>query len=834
MLIDERARALLGRTIRAIRVEQHDRRGRQVMPDDAAEAVVRSLLSRVGQPLEVRKVTADIGNLWQDQRLAVLAFARPDGDQVELVLIVEREVQYYERVEFRGLRQLQRTEVDALLGLYPDRQVTSTEAAAMRNILIARYHRDGFAFASIDFEERDPEVGETSGERVRKIVTFRIDEGPKVTVGNLEFRGNESFPAVQSMFLSPGDHLVRESHMQHTPGWLLARGGAYSREVLEEDVDRLQLFYRSRGFLDAVVSVTDAQLSADHRVVDLDFLVVEGPRYTIRSLRIVHVDAGGHELPAGTARYRPDEILPQLKIAVGDYYDHTLIRRDILAIEEFYGERGHPKSSFPGMDRVPGAFRVVGGWPKESYDEQARVELTFEIEEGAPKTLRDVIIRGNSSTRDAVIRRKVYALPGERVDMKQVQKSIAYLDRTRFFQDPLTLAGPHFEFLPVPGREDLIDLGIDVTEAETGEFRWGVGISSGAGAQATMQFNKRNFDLWSPPSTWNPITAFGEILDSRAFHGGGQNLDLLLAPGTQVSQGQIGFTEPDLWGQYFDTTELRVNGRRTLRFRDGYRSDTLGIDLGLFRNFSDEFSAGITFREENVEVSNVSPDATSLAFAAEGRTELRGGRARIAYRDFDDLRMPTKGLEVQGTFELLGGPFGAEVDLWKATASTNFYVPIAENALGHRTVLHLEQSFGVAQAIQGSSDVFLTERFYLGGSSNLRGFDFRGVGPSQFGRPFGGEATYYGTAEVTFPLVPTRLDRELRDRELLRGVVFVDYGLLGLSLQDPTFSQLRLSYGAGLRINVPVLDIPIALDIGWPILHEESDRRRAFLFSIAR
>ncbi len=73
----------------------------------------------------------------------------------------------------------------------------------------------------------------------------------------------------------------------------------------------------------------------------------------------------------------------------------------------------------------------------------------------------------------------------------------------------------------------------------------------------------------------------------------------------------------------------------------------------------------------------------------------------------------------------------------------------------------------------------------------------------------------------------------LRSLELLRGVVFLDYGMLGLGIQDETFRQFRLSYGIGLRIDVPVLDIPIALDLGWPILREETDHERAFLFSIS-
>ncbi len=838
VLVDERARSLLGRTLHAISVLQISRAGLQPAPPELAEEIARGLRSRPGRPLELRNVTADIGSLWYERRLAVRAFARESGAEVDLVLIVELEVQVYERAEFVGLKKFPRAEVDALLGLYPDRQVTSTEAQAMRNILLARYRRAGMAFCSIDLVEREPEAQESSGRERRKVVAFRIDEGPEVTVGAVRFRGNLSFPGAPATMLSTGDYLVRESRMQSSPEGLLGKGGAFSREILEEDLDRLQLFYRSRGFLDAVVQVADVVFRPGRHVADIDFLVVEGPRYVIREVRVEHVDSSGAPLPSGQSQYPPEEILALLKSSVGEFYDHTRIRRDQVAIEEFYGERGHPKASFPGMSRVPGAFRV--GWPKEAVsfpaegsDEGAGVSLLFQVDEGTEKTLRDVLIRGNTGTRDPVIRRKIRAMPGERVDMKDVNRSIQYLNRTRFFQDQFTLSGPRFEFLPVPGREDLLDLAVDVTEAATGEVRWGVGVSSGAGAQATLQFNKRNFDLFSPPSSWNPLTVFEEVLDNRAFHGGGQTLDLLLAPGTQISQFQLGFTEPDLFGEHFETTELRVNGRRTLRFRDGYRADTLGLDVGLSRYLSEEFSVSLSAREETTRIRDIAADATRLVYDLEGKTELRGLRASALYRDLDDFLRPNSGVSLQGSFEVVGGALGGQTDFWKGTLTGHAYIPIAENALGHSTVLHFENSLGVAEAFSDTEEVYVTERFYLGGSS-LRGFDFRGVGPSQFGRPYGGEAMLYGTGEIYFPLVATRTDADVRDRELLRGVVFVDYGLLGLGVTDPSFDELRMSYGIGLRIDVPMLGIPIALDLGWPIFWEQTDDRRQFFFTIAK
>lgn len=834
--LDPRLRRLQGRIVGAIQFATLDQNQRIVpMADDAAEAIARTLVTRANQPLDVRKVTLDVGNLWNERRLVVAVVPRQDGEQVHLTVVVLREDQIYERVEFKGLRQFDRRTVDELLGLYPDRQVTSSEAIAMRNVLVARYRRDGFAFCSVDMREADPEGG-SSGDRPRKVLTFRVDEGPRVTVRELRFRGHRSYPARPFLgFIGSGDYLIRDAHILSDPAgtilFIPVRGEPFSREIIEEDLDRLRLFYRSRGYLDAMVELADAQFSADQTEVDLEFLVVEGPRYRISSVRLVREDGSGREVPPEDCLYPAAEVAAVLAVKPGDHYDHTAIRRDQRALQDFYGRRGHPPRAMYSGD-VPDVF--VALWPRERYSDDARVDLTFRLVEGTPKTLREVVIRGNTFTRDKVIRRKVFQMPGERLDMDRVIKSIRYLDATRYFDNPITLEGPRFELLPVAGRTDEVDLAVDIQEGETGEFRWGIGISTGAGAQATLQFNKRNFDLWRPPSSINPITALGEIIDSRAFHGGGQQLDLLAAPGTEISQFQVGFTEPDLFVDHFDTYELRVTGRRRIRrFRDGYTTDVLGADVGLGRNFTENLSAGIGVRQETVEVERLAADAPVVAFDAEGQTELRGMRFTSRYRDHDDPRRPTSGYDATAMVEVLGGPFGGEESLWKGTLGGNLYVPLWENDIGHRHVLRVEQSFGVAQGFGGSGDVFLTERFYLGAGS-LRGFDFRGVGPSQFGRAVGGEAVYSSTVEYGFPLVATRTEQQVRDTELLRGVLFSDFGLLGLGLRDSSFGEPRLSFGVGLRIEIPVLEIPIALDLGWPVLFEESDDRRQFFFSISR
>ena len=848
---EEAVKALNGKQVRSIQVVNNpsSAAGVPVTPLDVAssESIVRGLETRVGQPFAQRKVSADCATLWSERRLVVRAYVEEVDGEVVVTYQVDLEVEIYEDVVFAGLDHLDQDVIDGLVGYYPGRRITRTEAEAMRKLLLARYHRDGYAFCNIELLDMPVEAGaddEAVADSVaaggadpaannRKTLQVLIEEGPEVSVRNIDFLGNRSFPAHPVLGLFGTDsYLVRDARIESDPAGMLFGGGAFSREVLEEDLDRLRLFYRSRGFLEATVDLADVSFAQNRTLVDLSIVVVEGPRYRIRTIEVRHVTPEATPL-LDDPLYPASEIREVITVAPGEYYDNERLRRDQEAIEEFYGRRGHPSVNFPGMRQAPRQGCQVFD-PLEIYADGPEVDVVFMVSEGTPKTLRDVVIRGNSFTRDAVIRRRFRVLPGERIDMLEVRRALRRIQSTRYFQDPTAVVGPRLQIEPVVGDPNLVDLGLDVEDGSTGEFRWGVGVSTGMGAQAQITFNKRNFDLWSPPSSANPITAIQEILDAKAFHGGGQNLSMLLAPGSRQSQFQVTFVEPDVFRDHHDTYALRVSARRQLRrLPDGYTSDITGGEVGLSRNFTEFFNAGISVRQETVDVDDLAQDATVLAFDAEGQTELRGVRFSMRYIDYDDMQRPSSGINLNLGLEVIGGALGGEESLTKLEHRAEVYLPVIENEMGHRTVFHWRHFFGLANEYGSSNDVFLTERFRMGGA-DLRGFDFRGAGPTQFGRPLGGEAVYTSSYEIYFPLVATRLEGEVRDRELLRWVLFTDIGFLGLGLNDPTFGEMRASSGVGLRIEIPYLELPIALDLGWPWLYEETDDRRQLFFSISR
>lgn len=841
VLLDDAVRKLQGKTVRELRVVQASGPGEPVpLVDAAAAPILRSLLTRVGQPFEARRITNDCVTLWEERRIIATGYALEVDAGLRITFVLEHEALIYDSVDFHGLNKLDKTTVQDLLGVDSKRQVTRVEAKAMVKTLLARYGRDGFPFASVTLEEVDQGAAVSAqsipGSRAPQRLVFHVDEGQRVTVRNIELVGNRAFPGTADLgVFGAGTFLLRDAGLKGGPAWGLINGGYYSREIVEEDIERLRLFYRGRGFLDATVDVADVLFSADRTKVDLRVVIVEGPRYKIRSVKLEHVDALGEVLTT-PSRYSAQEIAAELSVQPGENYDFRRLQRDWLKIQEFYGKRGHPQASFPGMAEVPLPCRIL--WPpREVYGDGNVVDVTFAIIEGEPKKLQDVVIRGNRFTRDAVIRRRIRVEPGQRIDMTQVQRSIRLLNQTRYFLDPETQRGPRVQLEPAAGAEgnpELVDLGIDVQDAPTGELRWGVGISTGQGATGQLIFNKRNFDLWNPPSSPNPVDAVREVLDNEALHGGGQTLNFLAAPGSRYSQFRLTWTEPDIFNEHYDTHELRVSGDRLIRrLRDGYISDALSAELGLSRYFSDEFSVGLSLRESSISIEDLVADATAVAYDAEGRTEMRSARISARYVDYDDFRQPSEGVEVSLSAESFGDWLGGEEDLLKYDHTLHWYTPLWENEVGQRTVFHFEHRFGLGHAHGKSNDVFVTERYYMGGA-NLRGFDFRGAGPMQFGRPYGGEVMYTATAEVYFPLVSMRMDGEGRERELLRGLVFTDIGLLGLGVHDPSFHELRGSSGFGIRIEVPMFELPISLDVAWPWAHEGTDERQQLYFSIAR
>ena len=785
-----------------------------VEPRDQSDIVMRLLRTRVGQPLRSGDVREDEELLWQRLKLTT----RFDVEEVEggvRVYFVLLDSQSYDRYEIHGLREFSEREIRTLLGLDIGQRMHRRAADQYAATLMERYRRKGYFFVQVRIQE-EPE---------QSVLHFWIDEGPKVRASNVRFIGNESFPGWASVRFS--DNLVGSARMQTEPQSALpfiVPGSEYSAELLDEDLDRLRLWYRQRGFRNARVDLVGEDFSANRSRVEITIRVIEGVRFKVASVDVQQVPVEGRD-----PLYPKAELREVIKTDPGEYFDWLQIEQDKLALARYYGERGHPREGQFGR-AVQDAFRVED--PAERFDfERSEVHLVFIVHEGTPKTLRAVHVRGNRDTQDRVVLRKIFQMPGERLDMALLQRSQGVLDALRYFNDPGGFGGVRFELLPVEGSPELVDLAVDVQDGDTGQLLWGGGVSTAFGVQARITFTKHNFDITRLPSSWNPIDWFSEIGSNQAFHGAGQELNVLLAPGTEVSFFDVSFFEPDLFGTHMDTIGMRVGAFRRLQALDSFRSDSAGLDLGFSRAFTEDFSVGVSLREEFVRIRDVQPNAPAVVFDGEGKSEIRGLNLTTSYTNVDYPLEPTEGFRLRVTGELAGGPFGGDRDFWKLGLGHTQYVPLWRDSRERAHVLRLKSSFDWGEGYGDSDSLFITERYYMGGNT-LRGFDQRRAGPFQFSKPVGGEARILSSLEYGFPLFSTRQQGQLRETEVLRGHIFTDFGMLGLDIND--LGSPRMSWGFGIYVLVPVLNAPLQFDVAWPLFSEDADEQRQFYFSISR
>jgi outer membrane protein insertion porin family len=190
----------------------------------------------------------------------------------------------------------------------------------------------------------------------------------------------------------------------------------------------------------------------------------------------------------------------------------------------------------------------------------------------------------------------------------------------------------------------------------------------------------------------------------------------------------------------------------------------------------------------------------------------------LAYDTRAGGMLPNRGQRTQLSFDLAGGPFGADVDFYKLQLQTSWYF---QGLLpGH--IFEIIGRIGVVEPYGNSDFTHIWDRYYLGGAYTLRGYKYRDVGPKDFlGEPTGGNTFWMGSIEYSVPII-----------ERLRFALFYDIGTVNSDAYDFDSSNYHDNWGLGLRINIPQMG-PLRLDYGFPIHHDDTVSGKArFQFSV--
>ena len=727
----------------------------------AKETVLAKVQTKPGSTYQGTVVSEDI------RRIFALGYftdvqtdveATPDG--LKLTFVV-KEKPSIAAIQVDGNRFLRKQKVLELFAVKTGELYDPRKLKEGADLIKAEYGRKGFSQCEVVTSAKLDEAANAA------TVYLLVDEGPRTRVTQVLVEGNRAF----------SDGKIRGLLKTKRRNALLLRSGVYTETVLEEDLERIRVFYRKHGYQDIQVERAVYKDPSGHGLY-VHVKVAEGLQHRVGQ---VAVD--------GTVLFPEREIRRTITLKPGAVYSAEALQGDLRLIKQYYGDRGYIHAEVTPDPQLDQATK--------------RVNLTYHIAENELVYVHRIDIRGNLHTKDTVVRRELRILPGEPFNGAKIRKSNERLYNLGYFEEGNVETEP----TQAKNTEDLV---VKVKEAKTGSFSFGGGFSSVDRLVGLVELEQRNFDWRNVPG----------------FTGAGQDIRFRAEIGSVRRYFDLSFTEPWMLGHPV-SFGIDAFNRTRLRSRDlglGFEQQQRGAGIRLGKEFADFVQTGLTYQLYRTDISNVVNEASTDLKAEQGHNTVSVVGTSVAFDRRDNRLDPTSGWYVFTSADLAGGIFGFDKDFVRLQAGGSAYVPHAG-----RFVLESRFKAGIVDAYGDSKEVPIFERFFGGGAGTIRGFRERRVGPRDpsSNDPIGGEATLVGTLEEVMTIA-----KDEKGRPILKGSAFFDVGDVWRRVNE--FGEsFKAGTGIGARVTTPLG--PVRLDVGFPVSTlKDEPRRLRFHFNLSR
>jgi outer membrane protein insertion porin family len=592
----------------------------------------------------------------------------------------------------------------------------------------------------------------TAGELVR--LKYTVEAGRRYKLKDIDIEGMDAIPSqdIQDQFKSREAAFIS----------LFGRGrGVTSNEMLRQDANLLQKRLREIGYRKALVEVRRG-VSLEGEDLLITFDVKQGPRSYIEALNL----RGNNVFTSGELRERleakPDD--PLVSSELSQNADRLLTT---------YNTEGFANAE------VVSEIADVG-----SVDGQDRVRVHFSINEGVRSRIRSVNTRGVALTNPGRLERDFYLFKeGEWLRTDRLQETERALYETNAFNSVTITSEP-------VGRTEtgveLRDVTVDLAEAKRYLLIYGFGYQSSRSENHVpgLEFLKGARGLVQLSNT----NMFGKV------YAGSVQL--------RVSQdellGQLSFQNPRPFGKNYPTL-ITLFARR--QAETSFLSDRYSVSIQTEKRFSDEAIGYFSYTFERIK--NSPPEAD----VERSQAPVRLGRVGPSYAQDsrDNAFDPTQGALTLGSLSVASTIFGGNEQFVKFQAEHARYYRISRF---RDTVYSLSGRLGLATPFGGKQTLPISERFFAGGSRDLRGFGHEEAGPRNIetGLPDGGNAVLVINNELRFPIIG-----------ILGGSVFADTGNVFRRVKDFRIQDLTQTFGFGLRLKTPIG--PVRVDLGVLVLN---------------
>lgn len=757
------------------------------------ERILAQMRTRVGEPYSDELVQQDIRQLYTTGSIRnVRIFAQPQGEGVKVIVAVQTRSVMRE-IEIDGAKKVSAKRLRKDIALKINAPVREEDLEKGRQKIVETYQGRGFTDVTVQYRV-DP-IDESRG---TSRVVYIVDEGAKGAVRQVRFEGNSHFSdkVLRKQMKTKGKTLVA----------FIDKSGRLDEAQLQRDLDSIKEYYQNHGYIDA--EVRELKRERERGPLVITVAITEGTEYHVGNITF-----SGYKMTS------EEKLRKVTKMKTGDVYSPKQLHDDAKAVADAYGSGGY-------VDLL-----VV---PTGSPAGEARIDLNYKIDEGSRSFVQRIDIVGNTRTKDKVIRREVLVSPGDVFNTVRVETSKKRLENLGYFSKVETYP----EDTDVPGRKDLV---VQVEEKRTGSLSFGGGFSTIDQLVVFAELTQGNFDLMNWPG----------------FTGAGQKFRLRAQVGTQRKDFILALTEPwlfdrrlSLGGQLFYSEANYLSSI--------YDQSNYGLSLELRKPLFAYTYGVLGYRYEKVDIFNVVSTASAEIQAEKGTRAKSMVSSSLVFDRRDNPLLTRMGERLALSPYVAGGPLGGDEKIygWDLEGSKYFHLPKDLILLfnGEAAVVDVWDQPSTREFVQTRihfrnnghntltrhhfqiSNVPLYDRLYLGGSNNLRGFDFRDVGPrDRHGEAIGGQSMARGTVELTFPII-----------EKARGAVFYDVGYINADPYDfgintttivhassgriESYDNIASDVGIGLRLDLPIG--PLRVDYGFPIQTDGRSSNGHFNFNV--
>jgi outer membrane protein insertion porin family len=679
------------------------------------------IFSRAGDPYNEETLRRDFQALWntqffEDVKLKVEDAPEKANGKIIVFEVTERPV--IRRIRYEGIHSVSESDIldrfkEKKVGLTVESQFDPTRIKKAEVVLKDLLGEHGRQFAKVT-----PQYERIASSNA-VILVFKVEEGPKVKVGKIEFTGNHAFSSRKLI------RAMRHDRPYAIPLYFTeinVMAKTYDHDKLIEDIEvGIRGLYQDNGYFkvlvkDPILENIDTRGwrygipfagRVDGKAVNITIPLEEGERYTMGTLKIASTD------PDKALSLKVEALKGAFPLKAGDIFSTAKVRKALEDYGKIYGQYG---------------FIDFVATPETDIDEQAkRIDVTMRFEEGKQYYVRRIDFSGNTTTRDKVIRRELLIDEGQLFNKHAWEVSILRLNQLDYFEK---LEADKAAEIKRNTKEGTVDLLLKLKEKGKQSIGLQGGVSGLAGGFIGLTYQTNN------------------------FLGLGETLTLSAQVGDLQRSFMFGFTEPYLFDRPISSGFTIYSNRYKFdqarqaailtgqsvsinpQYVQNYNQDSTGFTM--FASYPLRRYAftrvGMTYGLSRTNITTYN-NASELLFtqvqyrSIAGPSALQGILAStitstISYNTVNNPINATSGKSYFYSLSFTGGPLGGNVNTITNTGEVKYFHPInkGRNAIGVRFL-------GAFTTGYAGKEVPPYSRFYMGGEQDIRGFDVRAISP---------------------------------------------------------------------------------------------------------